>query len=155
MLKELKVSTFIFIIAALFASGLAIGGFLGRTSLNKVAAGEVTAALVLFNPSSVYIDTVKLLNSSDPFKRLSGYYAYSDTRLIDFEYLYKRFTEEESPLIKNTIIWAASQSEKTGDVIIFYKKVFKIGSKRNQEFILNYIETKDPELYNDFIEKIK
>ncbi len=155
MLRQMKISTFILIIAALFVSGLAAGDFLGRISLNKVSAGEITAALVLFNPSSVYIDTVKLLNSRDPFKRLSGYYAYSDTRLIDLDYLHKRFTEEESPVIKNVIIWTASRSEKTDDVIYFYKKVFKLGSKRNQEFILNYIETKDVKLYNDFIKKIQ
>jgi hypothetical protein len=155
MPRQMKITVFILIIAALFFSGIAAGNFLGRTSLNKVAAGEITAALVLFNPSSVYIDTVKLLNSRDPFKRLSGYYAYSDTRLIDLDYLYKRFTEEESPVIKNAIIWTASRSGKTDDVIYFFKKVYKLGSKRNQEFILNYIETKDVKLYNDFIETVK
>jgi hypothetical protein len=84
---------------------------------------------------------------------LSGYYAYFQSGLIDFDYLYNRFLEEEQDVIKNTIVWAASQSSSTDDVIIFYDKIYNAVNKRNRNIILNYIEKKDKEIYNDFIKK--
>ena len=152
MLRQIRILHFMVLAAVIFAAGILGGGCLGRVALSKTSAGEISAALVFFNPSSVYIDTVRLLNSSDAFKRLSGYYAYAETGLIDLDYLYRRYTEEESPIIKSAIIWAASGSRKTDDVISFYEKIYKLAGKRNQEFILNYIETNDIKFYNDFIE---
>lgn len=155
MLRQIKTSTLFILAAVLFSAGIYGGNCLGRITLNKAAAGEIGTALVLFNPSSVYIDTVRLLNSSDFLKRLSGYYAYSEAGLIDLDYLYKRFTDEESDIFKSVIIWTASGSKKTDDVINFYERIFKMADKRNQEFILNYIETNDIKFYNDFVEKYK
>lgn len=153
MLRQIKTRTLFILAAVLFAAGIYGGNCLGRITLNKAAAGEVGAALVLFNPSSVYIDTVRFLNSSDFLKRLSGYYAYSETGLIDLDYLYKRYTDEESYIIKSVIIRTASGGKNTDDVINFYERIYKLADKRNQEFILNYIETNDIKFYNDFIEK--
>jgi len=153
MLGQIKTATFIILTILIFVSGIIGGRYLGSISLSKTSSGIISAPLVLFYPSSIYIDSVRLLNSRDELKRLAGYYAYYEAGLIDPDYLYKRFTEEESYVIKNAIIWAASGMKKTDDVIDFYKKIYKLAGKRNQEFILNYIETNDVRFYNDFIEK--
>jgi hypothetical protein len=136
----------------LLAAGLYTGQIIGKNSIKGGPSG-IGPVLVLFHPAGNYIDSVKLLNSGNPFKRLSGYYAYSQTGLIDFDYLYSRYMEEDLTVIKNTIIWAASQSSSSDDVIKFYSKIYNSANKRNRNLILNYIEKNDKEKYNDFIEK--
>ena len=136
----------------LFAAGMYTGNIIGKNSAKRRPSG-ISPVLVLFYPSGNYVDAVKFLNSKNPLTRLSGYYAYSQSGLIDFEYLYNRFIEEDMDVIKNTIVWAASQSSSTEDVIKFYDKIFTSVNKRNRDIILNYIEKKDKEIYNDFIKK--
>ena len=137
----------------LFAAGAVTGIVAGKTLIKYGPSSGISPVLVFFYPSSNYIDTVKLLNSENPLKRLSGYYAYSGSKVVDFDYLQKRFKEEELPVIKNTIIWTASQSSRTEDVLNFYKQVFDVSDQRNKDFILNYIEQKDTKIYNDLLEK--
>lgn len=139
----------------LFAAGTITGIITGKTSIKYGTSSGISPILVLFYPSSNFIDTVKLLNSENPLQRLSGYYAYSGSKIIDFDYMQKRFMEEEWPVIKNTIIWAVSQHSNTEEVLNFYNKIFNASDQRNKEFILNYIEKKDSILYNELLEKNK
>ncbi len=153
-MKFNKNKFFLLSVILLFAAGMYTGNIIGRNSAKGGPSG-IGPVLVLFYPSSNYIDAVKFLNSKNPLTRLSGYYAYAQSGLIDFDYLYNRFIEEDLDVIKNTIVWAASQSSSTDDVIKFYEKIYNSVNKRNRDIILNYIEKKDKEIYNDFIEKKK
>ncbi len=139
----------------LFGAGIITGMIIGKTSIKYGTSSGISPILVLFYPSSNYIDTVKLLNSENPLYRLGGYYAYFGNKIIDFDYLQKKFMEEEWSVIKNTIVWAASQHSSTEEVLGFYKKIFNASDQRNRDFILNYIEKKDVILYDELLNKIK
>lgn len=150
-----KYKALIIVSVLLFAAGIITGVITGKTTIKHGLSSGISPVLVLFYPSSNYIDTVKLLNSENPLKRLSGYYAYSGSKIIDFDYLQKRYMEEEWPVIKNTIIWTASKHSRTEEVLNFYKKIFNASDQRNKDFILNYIEKKDIKIYNELLDKNK
>lgn len=143
------------VLVLLFGAGIIAGIIIGKTSIKHGTSSGISPVLVLFYPSSNYIDTARLLSSENPLQRLSGYYAYSSGKIIDFDYLQKKFMEEEWSVIKNTIVWAASQHNSTGEVLSFYKKIFNASDQRNRDFILNYIEKKDVILYDELLNKIK
>lgn len=153
MIIDAKYRFLLVFFVLLFAAGTITGLIIGKTSIKYGPSSGISPVLVFFYPSSNYIDTIKLLNSENPLKRLSGYYAYSGSKVVDFDYLQNRFMEEEWPVIKSTIIWIASQNSRTGDVLSFYKKIFNASDPRNRDFILNYIEKKDIKMYNELLEK--
>lgn len=152
IMKFIKSNLFLISAVILLAAGILAGSMIGRSSVKGGPEG-ISPLLVLFNPTGNYIDSVKLLNSQNPLERLSGYYAYSRSGLMDFNYLYNRYIQEDLTVIKNTIVWAASQSSSREEVVNFYKRIYKASDKRNRDLILNYIEKNDKEIYNDFHEK--
>jgi len=155
MYKNAKYRLLLILVVLFFGSGIVAGIIMGKASIRHGTLSGISPILVLFYPSNNYIDTVKLLNSENPLQRLSGYYAYSEGKIIDFGYLQKKFMEEEWSVIKNTIIWIASQHNRTEEVLNFYKKIFNASDQRNRDFILNYIEKKDITLYDELLNKTK
>jgi len=151
-MKIIKSKLLLITVIVLFTAGMYAGTIIGRNSAKGGPAG-IGPVLILFHPAGSYIDAVIFLNSRNPLKRLTGYYAYFQSGLIDFDYLHSRFLEEDHAVIKNTIVWAASQSSSTDDVIKFYEKIYKSVNKRNRDLILNYIEKNNKEIYSDYIEK--
>ena len=98
------VKNFYLLLFFLALSGIAAGKVSGDYILSSALKGNISILALVFSPSQSFIDTYSLLNNSDDFKRLTGYYAYKESGQIDLDFLYERYKSEDSDIIKKTII---------------------------------------------------
>ena len=88
MNKTIKIFCLIIIIALTgFAAGIACGDVI----LSRSIRGDFLFMAFIFQPSQNFVDTYSLLNNSNDFKRLAGYYAYKESKLVDLDFLYERY----------------------------------------------------------------
>jgi len=131
---------FCFIIVLAIA-GFSIGIFCGDVILSRSIKGNFLFMAFVFQPSQNFVDTYSLLNNSNDFKRLAGYYAYKESKLIDLDFLYERYKIEESDIIHKTIIWIAESSNLNNKKLVdFYKKLYDISTTKTKEVLLKKIE---------------
>ena len=122
-------------------SGFAIGIACGDFVLSRSIKGDFLFMAFIFQPSQNFVDTYSLLNDSNDFRRLTGYYAYKESKLVDLDFLYERYKIEESDIILNTIIWVAENSNLNNENIVdFYKKLYTISTGKTKESLLKKIE---------------
>ena len=115
-----------------FAGGIACGDII----LSRSIKGDFLFMAFIFHPSQNFVDTYSLLNNSNDFKRLAGYYAYKESKLIDLDFLYERYKIEESDIIHNTIIWIAGNSDLNNKKLVdFYKKLYSISTGKTKEIL--------------------
>lgn len=123
-MKFKKGFCFTLIIAAVIGgvSGRICGNYILRSSLK----GNISFFTFIFSPSQNFIDTFSLLNDGNDFKRLSGYYAYKESGLVDTDFLYERFKDEDSVIIKKIIIRIAEENIKDEKLVDFYRKLYEV-----------------------------
>ena len=138
MNKTIKNFCLIIIIALTgFAAGIACGDVI----LSRSIRGDFLFMAFIFQPSQNFVDTYSLLNDSNDFKRLAGYYAYKESKLVDLDFLYERYKIEESDIIHNTIIWIAETSDINNKKLVdFYKKIYTISTDKTKEILSKKIE---------------
>jgi len=117
-------------------SGAVVGKFSGDFILSSALNGKVTFFTFIFSPSQNFIDTYSLLNSSSDYKRLTGYYAYKESGLVDLDFLYERYKSEDSDIIKKVIIWIAGEEKKKEKLVDFYKKIYSISPEDIQKILM-------------------
>jgi len=134
------IKKFCFIIL-LSLAGFAIGIFCGDGILSRSIKGNFLFMAFIFQPSQNFVDTYSLLNDTNDFRRLAGYYAYKESKLIDLDFLYERYKIEESDIMHNTIIWIAENSNLNNKKLVdFYKKLYDISTAKTKEVLLKKIE---------------
>jgi hypothetical protein len=134
------IKNFCFIIL-LSITGFGTGIVCGNVILSHSIKGDFLFMAFIFQPSQNFIDTYSLLNNSNDFKRLTGYYAYKESRLVDLDFLYERYKIEESDIIHNTIIWIAGNSDLNNKKLVdFYKKLYSISTEKTKENLSKKIE---------------
>jgi len=121
-MKENRKTITLLLVAVI--TGLLAGWLYGNRIVNHLLKGDIGMSTFMFMPSKNVIDTYILLNSGDELKRLVGYYAYREAGGNDLEFLYKRYTLEDSLLIKKTIVWIAERTHNTEEMQGFYKKLY-------------------------------
>jgi len=115
-------------------AGLGVGIACGNVILSRSIKGDFLFMAFIFQPSQNFVDTYSLLNDSNDFRRLTGYYAYKESKLVDLDFLYERYKIEESDIIHNTIIWIAENSNLNNENIVdFYKKLYAISTGKTKE----------------------
>ena len=115
-----------------FAAGIACGNVI----LSRSLKGNFLFMAFIFHPSQNFVDTYSLLNDSNDFRRLAGYYAYKESKLVELDFLYERFKIEESDIMLNTIIWVAETSNiNKENVMDFYKKIYTISTGKTKEIL--------------------
>lgn len=125
----------------LLSAGLGIGILCGDIILSRSIKGDFLFMAFIFQPSQNFIDTYSLLNDSNDFKRLAGYYAYKESQLVDLDFLYERYKIEESDIIHKTIIWVAENSDLNDKKLVdFYKKLYAISSAKTKEILSEKIK---------------
>lgn len=127
------IRNFCIFIAISFIAGSAAGKIAGDGILSSVLRGNINFFSFIFSPSQSFIDTYSLLNNSNDYKRLAGYYSYRETGLIDPEFLYERYRIEDSEIIKKTIIWIAEGSFRGEKLVDFYRKIYNISPENIQK----------------------
>lgn len=125
-LKELLYTKFFLVLFIVTITGLFTGRISGEYIVNKTLKGEITFLTFIFSPSQNLIDIYSLLNDSNDYKRLAGYYAYKDSGYVDTDFLYERYKIEESVIIKKVIIWIAECNIRSEKLVDFYTKLYNI-----------------------------
>ena len=122
-------------------TGLALGIACGNVILSRSIKGDFLFMAFIFQPSQNFVDTYSLLNDSNDFRRLTGYYAYKESKLVDLEFLYERYKIEQADIIHNTIIWVAENSNINNENLMdFYKKLYSISTGKTKESLSKKIE---------------
>ena len=124
---------FCIIISVLFITGTAAGKYYGDYILTSSLKGEFSLFSFIFSPSQSFTDTYSLLNSSSDYRRLSGYYAYRESGLIDLDFLIERYKSEDSDIIKNVIIWIPEDYYDREKLVDFYKKLYNLSPENIQK----------------------
>ncbi|MCL2154238.1 MAG: hypothetical protein FWH53_01100 [Leptospirales bacterium] len=129
------------LIAIISLTGFGAGIACGDVILSRSIKGDFLFMSFIFQPSQNFVDTYSLLNNSNDFKRLAGYYAYKESKLVDLDFLYERYKIEESDIIHNTIIWVAETSDLNNKKLVdFYKKIYTISTDKTKEILSKKIE---------------
>ena len=135
---------------------LAIIGYqAGRLAGGRMLAGilmkESSFPFLLSKPVSQFYNMYVLLNSGNPFNRISGYYSLLDNNMIDEEFLLDRYRKEELFAIKRTIVWILGFSRDTGMVLRDYAALFKEADEPMKKAILELMKRKDRAYYLGFV----
>lgn len=120
--KNWTVNAGLFVICALI--GLAVGRMTGTHLLEGVVLRESRLPLLVLRPVGQYYDIYRLLNSTNPFSRLSGYYALVENGMIDVNFLIERYRVERFPVIKKALLWALGFSQDRRRVVDFYRSIY-------------------------------
>ncbi|PKL19003.1 MAG: hypothetical protein CVV49_03135 [Spirochaetae bacterium HGW-Spirochaetae-5] len=124
---------FCIILSVLFITGTAAGKYYGDYILTASLKGEFSIFSFIFSPSQSFTDTYSLLNSSSDYRRLSGYYAYRESGLIDLDFLVERYKSEDSDIIKKVIIWVPEDYYDREKLVDFYKKLYNLSPENIQK----------------------
>lgn len=135
----------------IIVSGILIGKISGDYIQYSIIRGNITILSFAFSPSRGFVDIYSLLNSSDDYKRLAGYYAYRDSGLVDLDFLLERYKAEDSDIIKKAIIWASEEYKHKEKLVDFYWKLYNISPAAIQKILL--VKTGDKKNQGDKYEK--
>ena len=134
------IKNFCFTLFFIVIAGAAIGRISGDYILKSSLKGNISFFTFIFSPSQGFIDTFKLLNDSNDFKRLTGYYAYKESGLIDLDFLYERYKNEDSVIIKKIIIRIAEDNLKGEKLVDFYKKLYEVSPVELKKLLKTKLE---------------
>ncbi|MBN2160861.1 MAG: hypothetical protein JW807_15840 [Spirochaetes bacterium] len=148
-----RVVNIILIIVALVAGGLAAGRLLGSRLLESVILSRTRFPLLLSQPVGQLNNVYALINSGNPFSRLSGYYALREKGMIDQKFVAERFKSEQEPAARRTLAWILSFSEDRSAALKFYASIYAESDDSLKKELLRIMKRLDKEYYRDFIEK--
>ncbi len=134
------IKDFYILIIFITITGVVAGKLTGDYILASALRGNITFLTFIFSPSQSFIETHSLINESDDYKRLAGYYAYKESGLIDPEFLLERYKNEDSDIIKNVIIWIVEENSGKEKLVDFYKKIYNLSPESIKKKLISKIE---------------
>ena len=138
-------------LAAGFVCGIPAGVFFEKSAVN----GSFYLPALSFRPSQNFVELMRRLNSDNALYRLTGYYIYRESGLVDLEFLLKRYEYDDTELIRKTIIWAASSERDIKKLTAFYSKIFEISTPEIQHVIIMNVKRLGDNIYADFMSEHK
>ncbi len=145
-----KAATLI-VVPVLILIGFMVGKPLGKGLISNLVLRDSLFPLLLSRPIDQFFGMHILLNSPNPYSRLSGYYSLFDNRMINAEFLIERFKIEENYVIKRTILWILSFSEDPKQVLKFYSALYDKNDIIARD-VLVHMRNLDKGYYEKFIE---
>jgi len=142
-----------------FSTTLLFGYFTGRLLGNRFVENVVLQQgrfpLLLSRPVNQFYDIYTLINSNNPFSRLSGYYSLVDNKMINEQFLMERFRREQNEALSGSILWILSYSGDNDAVVTFYASVYNNSSDPIKKRILSLMKRVNKDYYMKFIKKNK
>jgi hypothetical protein len=135
----------------LILMGFIAGRFVGKGLVTNLILKDSMFPLLLSRPVNQFYDMYILINSRNPYTRLSGYYSLIDNKMINNQFLMERYQNEENYVIKRTILWILSFSEDSDSVLKFYSSIFDKNDILLRD-ILVFMKHVNREYYTKFIE---
>jgi hypothetical protein len=152
MKKQIKI---IMVPIAVFIASLFIGFTAGRTLGNRfvenIVLRQARFPLLLSRPVSQFYDIYTLINSNNPYSRLSGYYSLIDNKMINDKFLMERFRREQNDALRGSILWILGNSSDRGGVLRFCASVYEESSDTIKKRILGLMKRVDNDYYLLFI----
>jgi hypothetical protein len=145
------------IAAGILAAAMLAGFLIGRGAGNRFVSGillrESRFPLLLSRPVYQFYDIYTLINSSDPFSRLSGYYSLVDANMIDLEFIRERYSQEQMPVVRRTLLWVLGYSKDRSAVLDYYASLYRTSDDDMKNVILAMMKRLDPDYHREFIKK--
>jgi hypothetical protein len=147
-----KAATWI-LFPVLIITGIIMGRFIGNRFVASMVLKNSTLPLLFTRPVNQFYDMYVLMNSGNPYSRLSGYYSLIDNKMINNEFLMERYQKEENFAIKRTILWILSFSNDSQGVLKFYASIFNentlmmkdilvLMKRINADYYMKFVETR-------------
>jgi hypothetical protein len=152
--QRLKTWTGAFFISLVLAAG---GFLLGRGAGTRLMEGmllhEHRFPLLLSRPVYQFYDIHTLLNSNNPFSRLSGYYSLVDANMTDPDFIRERYAREQLPVIRKTLLWVLGFSKDRDAALRCYASLYDSSDDEMKREILAAMKRLGPAFYREFLEK--
>lgn len=133
------------------------GFFIGRGAGNRLMEGillrETRLPLLLSRPVYQFYDIHTLLNSNNPYSRLSGYYSLVDVNMIDPDFIGERYIREQVPVIRRTLVWVLGLSKERKAALRTCASLYDSSDDEMKREILSVMQRLDPSFYGEFIKK--
>jgi hypothetical protein len=155
-LKKIKAAGVIAALCiALLATGYGAGRLIGTRFMESIILKEGRLPLLLSRPVSQFYDVYSLINSNNPFSRLSGYYSLVDNNLVNVQFIADRYGREQFIVIQRTLLWVLSYTKDTGTALKFYASIYNTCDGSLKKDILRYMIRLDKKYYDGFIKANK
>jgi hypothetical protein len=135
----------------LILMGFMAGRVIGKGLISNLILKDRMFPLLLSRPIDQFYGMHILLNSANPYSRLSGYYSLIDNKMINNEFLIDRYKNEDDFVIKRTILWILSYSEDSRGVLKFFSSIYDKSDIITKD-MLAYMRHIDKGYYAKFIE---
>jgi len=135
----------------LILMGFMAGRGIGKGLISNLILKDSMFPLLLSRPIDQFYGMHILLNSPNPYSRLSGYYSLIDSKMINNEFLIDRYKNEDNFAIKRTILWILSFSEDSNGVLKFFSTIYDKNDIITKD-MLAYMRHIDKGYYAKFIE---
>jgi hypothetical protein len=140
---------------ALAAIGYGAGRLLGNRFMESIILKEGRFPLLLSRPVNQFYDVYTLINSSNPFSRMSGYYSLVDNNLVNVQFIADRYGREQFVVIHRTLLWVLSYAKDRDKALAFYASVYNTCDDSLKKDILRHMMKIDKKYCNDFIKQNK
>jgi hypothetical protein len=137
--------------AALLLAGYGAGLLIGNRFVESVILREGRFPLLLSRPVNQFYDVYSLINSADPFRRLSGYYSLVDNNMVNEQFIADRYGREQIPVVRRTLLWVLSHSKDSGKALKFYASIYNTADNSLKKDILRYMLRLDKKYTEAFI----
>ncbi len=136
---------------ALALTGYGAGLLLGGRFMESIILREGRFPLLLSRPVNQFYDVYSLINSANPFSRLSGYYSLVDNNMVSEDFIAERYGKERFVVIQRTLLWALSRSRDRKKALKFYASVYPASDDSLKKDILRHMMRLDGSYYHSFI----
>ncbi len=140
-------------LALVLSGGFFIGRGAGSRLMEGILLRETRLPLLLSRPVYQFYDIHTLLNSNNPFSRLSGYYSLVDASMIDQNFIRERYAREQVPVIRRTLLWVLARSKDRYAALRSYASLYDSSDDEMKREILVQMKRLDPAFHGEFIKK--
>lgn len=153
-LQRLKIWAGAFcVLSMLFSGGYLIGRGAGNRLMEGILLHETRFPLLLSRPVYQFYDIYTLLNSNNPYSRLSGYYSLVDANMIDLDFIRERYAREQVPVIRRTLLWVLGRSKDRDAALKIFASLYDSSDDEMKREILAMMGRLDPGFRAEFIKK--
>ncbi|HPC40872.1 MAG TPA: hypothetical protein PLM53_06805 [Spirochaetota bacterium] len=140
---------------ALMLAGYGAGLLIGSRFVESIILREGRFPLLLSRPVNQFYDVYSLINSSNPFRRLSGYYSLVDVNMVNEKFIADRYGREQFIVTQRTLLWVLSHAKDRDRAVKFYASIYKTSDDSLKMDILRYMKRLDKKYFDGFVKENK
>jgi len=139
--------------ALLMLAGYGAGLLIGGGFVESILLREGRFPLLLSRPVNQFYDVYSLINSANPFSRLSGYYSLVDNNMVNEQFVADRYEREQVPVVRRTLLWVLSHAKDRDRAVKFYASIYGASDDSLKKDILRHMKRLDEKYFNGFVKE--